>query len=76
MITIIKFDPSCKFFANVCSNQTILVYEYESKQLFKTYAGHTGTIFDFSFNPDPNMVSLYTASDDNTIKVWNILLDT
>ena len=71
----IKFDPSSKFVAMVCSNQSILVYDYETRQLFKTFTGHTGAIFDFAFNPDPNMVSLYTASDDSTIKVWNILLE-
>jgi len=75
LATAIKFDPTSKFFGLLCSNRTVLIYDSANYELSNTFAGHTGIIYDFIFNSDPSMLTLYTASDDSTIKIWDIILN-
>ena len=39
-----------------------------------TFTGHSGIIDDIEFNPIKDRFILYSASEDNSVKVWNILL--
>lgn len=70
-----RIDPSNKFFAIAGTNNSILVYDTDKYNLVNTFLGHTGYIYDMAFNPDAGKFSLYSASEDNTVKVWDIILN-
>jgi len=66
------FGPGTQKALCACSDGSVSVYHIPKKQLeFKTFAGHTETIFDCAFSPvSPDVFA--TASYDGTIKLWNL----
>ena len=72
---IIKFDPSSKFFAVICSNNTVIVYEYENGAIINVFQGHSNIIHSLIFNTDRDKYVLYTASEDGTLRAWDIVLN-
>ena len=72
--TIVKLDPSGNFFAIVTSQNTIMIYETSKFNLECTFNGHSDIIYDIVFNPIKEKFTLYSCSEDNSVKVWNILL--
>ncbi len=70
---IIKIDPTNKFTAIVGSNNTILIFD-DTYTNVCTFNGHTSFVYDIAFNPDKEKFTLYSASEDNTVRVWDILL--
>ncbi|WP_243147354.1 hypothetical protein [Scytonema sp. UIC 10036] len=42
-------------------------------QLLQTLNGHTGGVMSVAFSPDSK--TIVTASDDNTVRLWNLNLD-
>lgn len=70
----VKLDPSGNFLAIVTSQNSIMIYETTKFNLECTFTGHSGIIDDIEFNPIKDRFILYSASEDNSVKVWNILL--
>eukprot|EP00954_Amorphochlora_amoebiformis_P009082 706648-Amorphochlora_amoeboformis.AAC.1 len=66
---------------------TILGFPYAPLQVLARLTGHQGSIFDLSFsisqfspkrrmdppNPNPGKISLVSASDDRTLRYWEVL---
>jgi U3 small nucleolar RNA-associated protein 13 len=71
---MIKIDPSNKFIAIVGTDNSILIYDAEKYSHLLTFTGHSSFIYDIQFNPDKEKFLLYSASEDNTIRVWDIIL--
>ena len=71
---IVKIDPSCQFFAICTSNNIINIYNTTNYNLENSFSGHKGIIYELCFNPIINKYILYTASEDNSVRVWNILI--
>ena len=71
---IVKLDPSYNFLAVVTAQNTILIYDAESFNLECTFIGHSGIIYNIAFNPVIEKFILYSCSEDNSVKVWNVLM--
>ena len=70
----VKIDPSGNFFAIITSNNSINIYDTNKFNLECTLSGHSGIIYNMIFNPILDKYILYSCSEDNTIRIWNILL--
>ena len=70
----VKLDPSGNFFAVITSNNSINIYETKTFNLECTLKGHFGIIYNIIFNPIIDKFILYSCSEDNSIRIWNILL--
>lgn len=71
---IIKIDPSYNFLAVVTSTNNIVIYDAKNFNQECTLSGHTGIIYDITFNPISERFMLYSCSEDGSVKIWNILL--
>jgi U3 small nucleolar RNA-associated protein 13 len=58
----------------VGSDNSILIYDADNYSHLTTFTGHTSFIYDIAFNPDKEKFTLYSASEDNSIMVWDIIL--
>jgi WD40 repeat protein len=62
-------------FKIVCSNNTIIVYEYETGAIINVFQGHSNFIHSLIYNPNPTKFVFYTASEDGTVRAWDIVLN-
>ena len=70
----VKLDPSGNFFAVITSNNSINIYETKNFNLECNLKGHLGIIYNIIFNPIIDKFILYSCSEDNSIRIWNVLL--
>lgn len=72
---LMRIDQTGKFLAIATARNNILVYDTETYKLLNSFSGHSGFIYDLSFSPDKEKFMLYSASEDGTVKIWDILLN-
>jgi U3 small nucleolar RNA-associated protein 13 len=72
---ILRVDKAFKFIALATSSNKILVYDSENFKLLSTFSEHSGFIYDLQFNPDKEKFLLYSASEDGSVKIWDIILN-
>lgn len=66
----IDFRSDGKLFALGNSAGNIQVFDSSSKKLIRNLKGHKGPVRKVKFSP--NKINLFSISDDNTFKVWDI----
>jgi U3 small nucleolar RNA-associated protein 13 len=72
---LMRVDQTGKFLAIATARNNIFVYDTETYKLLNSFSGHSGFIYDLSFSPDKEKFLLYSASEDGTVKIWDILLN-
>ncbi|KAH8741803.1 hypothetical protein FG386_001377 [Cryptosporidium ryanae] len=77
--TVLTMDISncCKYLATGGKDMTIKIWSIENNECLATLVGHTSIITALSFQKKPfvpgnNGYFLFSASNDNTLKGWNI----
>ena len=68
--TPLRFSPDDSMLVLGTNEGNIQFYSRETGELLHSFQAHGGTITQFEFSDDGS--SLYTAGDDNTIRIWNI----
>lgn len=72
---VMKIDPAGKFLAIASTEHSLFIYDLSNYSLVSTFTGHTNFVYDLAFNPDKEKFILYSASEDGTVKVWDIILN-
>jgi len=70
-VTSIAFDPSGRYIAAGTLKQTVAVWEVKDLSKVFDFSGHQDRVGAVLFSPDGSW--LVSASDDSTIRIWNML---
>lgn len=70
-VTCLAFDPKCRYLAGGTLANSVAVWDLQDDKLVFDLPGHTERIGAVAFSPDGSW--LVSASDDCTIRVWNVL---
>ena len=71
--TSVAFSPDNKHILSTDANQIWLWDADTGKIVGKSYKGHDGTVWSVVFSPDGQRFA--SGSDDNTIRVWDVIFD-
>ena len=66
------YDKSGTLVATGGSDKTVQVWDVEKGYATHHFRGHTGTVHELQFHPDPRHLLLFSFSDDCTVRVWNL----
>ncbi len=66
----VSFSPDGKTLASASEDNTIKLWNLDTKTEITTLRGHSARVWSVSFSPDGK--TLASASSDNTIKLWNL----
>jgi WD40 repeat protein/serine/threonine protein kinase len=69
MVWQVAFSPDGQLLASVSSDQTVRLWQVETRRLLKRLNGHTSEIWSVVFAPDGQ--KFYTGSKDESIAVWS-----
>jgi WD40 repeat protein len=70
-VTSLCFDPKCRYLAGGTVGYSVIVWDLEEDKVVFDLPGHTERIGAIAFSPDGSW--LISASDDCTLRVWNVL---
>ncbi|GMF19212.1 unnamed protein product [Phytophthora lilii] len=66
------FDPSGTLLATGGSDRAVKVFDVDKGFCTHNFRGHAGIVTLVKFHPDPARLSLVSASDDATVRVWDL----
>ncbi|KAL4151729.1 hypothetical protein PRNP1_008670 [Phytophthora ramorum] len=66
------FDPSGTLLATGGSDRTVKVFDVDKGFCTHNFRGHSGIVTLVQFHPDAARLSLVSASDDATVRVWDL----
>ncbi len=66
------FTPDGNQAITVSSDETVRLWNLETRQELRSYPGHTGPLFCLALSRDGR--TLVTGSFDNTLRVWDVPL--
>ncbi|KAG7402182.1 Transducin (beta)-like 3 [Phytophthora boehmeriae] len=66
------FDPSGTLLATGGSDRTVKVFDVDKGYCTHNFRGHSGIVTLVKFHPDAARLSLVSASDDATVRVWDL----
>ena len=69
-VNSVAFNPNGTLLASGSRDNTIKLWNLETKTEIATLEGHNGSVNSVAFNP--NKAKLISGSDDGTIKLWNL----
>ena len=70
-VTSLAFDATGRYLAAGTQKQTVVVLDVKSMKVVFELQGHQDRICSVLFSPDGSWI--VSASDDSTIRVWNVL---
>lgn len=62
----------CPIIAVAGTGRVIRIFDYRARKLIKILRGHGGDVVSIKFHPNKPHI-LASASDDKTIRIWNVL---
>jgi WD40 repeat protein len=65
----VAFSPDGKRIAIGAKENTVVIWDVESRQELTTLRGHTGDVYTVAFSPDGRWLA--SAGEDSTVKVWD-----
>ncbi|GAB2235553.1 hypothetical protein Droror1_Dr00025981 [Drosera rotundifolia] len=65
-------DPSGGYVATARADKKVLVWDVGHGRCTHCFKGHKGVVTYIMFHPDPSRLLLSSASDDGTIRVWDL----
>ena len=66
----VAFNPNGTILANGFNNNTIKLWNVETKSEILIFQGHNGSIMSVAFNNNGSILA--SGSEDNSIKLWSI----
>ncbi|XP_074294181.1 protein TORMOZ EMBRYO DEFECTIVE-like [Silene latifolia] len=66
-------DVSGGMLATVGADRKVLVWDVDAGYCTHYFKGHTGIVNCILFHPDPNNLVLFSASDDTTVRAWDLV---
>ncbi len=66
----VSWSPNGLYVLSAHDNGMVKLWDINTKQEFRTFAGHTDQVSDVSFSPDSK--TALSASKDATIKLWDV----
>ncbi|KAE8878166.1 Transducin beta-like protein 3 [Phytophthora fragariae] len=66
------FDPSGTLLATGGSDRTVKVFDVDKGFCTHNFRGHSGIVTLVQFHPDAAKLTLVSASDDATVRVWDL----
>ena len=65
----VAISPDNRAIAGASSEQSIQLWDLQTKQKLQTLKGHTGRVYDIDFSPDGNRI--VSAGDDRKVILWD-----
>src|SRR3989339_268110 len=65
-----SFSPDNRLIASGSHDNTVKIWDIESRECLYTLRGHSHLIYSVAFSPDGKMVA--SGSFDKTVKLWNV----
>ena len=69
-VTSVAFSPDGKLVTSGSWDETIKLWDIETRECLNTFKGHTSTVNSVAFSPDGKLMA--SGSDDKTIKLWDV----
>src|SRR5579871_5296027 len=69
IIHAISFSPDGAFVATSSSDRTIKLWDARTRQLLRTFQGHTRDVRSVAFSP--NGTTLVSGGEDGTVRLWD-----
>ena len=71
-ITCLTYDPTDTLVASGSTDQTIKIWDIENRYCTHNLRGHEGVITIVKFHPQPGKLQLFSASNDCTVRLWDL----
>ncbi|RHY33893.1 hypothetical protein DYB32_003281, partial [Aphanomyces invadans] len=72
-ILCMDFDPTGTLLATGASDRLVKVYDIEKGFVTHNFKKHTGIVTLVKFHPDAKRLQLVSASDDSTVRIWDLI---
>ena len=69
-VNSVSFSPDGRLLASGSYDNTIKLWDVETKKELGSLTGHSDVVTSVSFSPDGRLLA--SGSDDNTIKLWDV----
>jgi hypothetical protein len=69
-VTSVAFSPDGRLLASGSDDQTLKLWDVETRQEVRTLRGHTDPVWSVAFSPDGRLLA--SGSGDNTVKLWDV----
>ncbi|CAG0911566.1 unnamed protein product, partial [Cyprideis torosa] len=64
------FSPDGQFIASDSDDNTIRIWDVQTRQVLQILQGHSAPISSVAFSPDGQFIT--SGSDDNTVRIWDV----
>lgn len=75
-VVTLDYDPTGSFFASGSSDSSVRVWDVEKGFCTHNFKSHKGVVSCVKFHPKPNEWTLFTASEDSHVRMWDLITKT